>query len=104
MLFRSDLASSIEPSLDNDTDLSSASRAGDLGISASYMSVASIQATTNHLMIVLPTLLLSIILVLKPHSIGTHVLLGVLQCKAIVFHPHVTRDLNMETVLLKGQV
>ena len=52
-----------------------AARAWDLGASASTMSVADFQAAADRLKIVLPTLLLSFILVLKAHSISMDVLL-----------------------------
>ena len=75
-----------------------AARAWDLGTSASAMSVA------NHLMIVLPTSLLLFILVLKAHSIGMDVLLGVHHHKALAFRAHVTRVSNQGSVLLQEQM
>ena len=68
-----------------------AARVGDLGASASTMSVADLQIAVNCLEIVLPTSLLSFILVLKAHSIGMDVLLGVHHHKALAFRAHVTR-------------
>ena len=79
-------------------------RAWDLGASASTMSVTDLQAAADRLKIVLPMSLLSIILVLKAHSIGMDVLLGVHHHKALAFRAHVTRVLNMESVLLEKQM
>ena len=73
-----------------------AARAWDLGASASTMSVADLQAAADRLKIVLPTSLLSFIFVLKAHSIGMDVLLGVHHHKALAFRAHVTRVSNME--------
>ena len=81
-----------------------AARAWDLGASASTMSVADLQAAADRLKIVLPTSLLSFILVLKAHSIGMDVLLGVHHHKALAFRAHVTRVSNMESVLLEEQM
>ena len=81
-----------------------AARAWDLGASASTMRVANLQAAADCLKIVLPTSLLSFILVLKAHSIGMDVLLGVHHHKALAFRAHVTRVSNMESVLLKEQM
>ena len=81
-----------------------ATRAWDLGASASTMSVADLQAAADCLKIVLPTSLLSFILVLKAHSIGMDVLLGVHHHKAFAFRAHVTRVSNMESVLLEEQI
>ena len=55
------------------------------------MSVANLQAVANCLKIVLPTSLLSIIVVLKAHSIGMDVLMGAHHHKALAFQAHVTR-------------
>ena len=68
------------------------------------MSVADLQAAADRLKIVLPTSLLSFILVLKAHSIGMDVLLGVHHHKALAFRAHVTRVSNMESVLLEEQM
>ena len=81
-----------------------ATRAWDLGASASSMSVADLQAAADRLKIVLPTSLLSFILVLKAHSISMDVLLGVCHYKAAAFRAYVTRVSNMESVLLKEQM
>ena len=81
-----------------------AARAWDLGASASTMSVAGLQAAAGCLKIVLPMSLLSFILVLKAHSIGMDVLLGVHHHKALAFRAHVTMVLNMESVLLEEQM
>jgi hypothetical protein len=80
-----------------------ATRAWDLGTSASTMSVADLQAVADRLKIFLPTSLLSFILVLKAHSIGMDVLLGVHHHKALAFRAHVTRVSNMESILLEDQ-
>ena len=56
------------------------------------------------LKIVLPTSLLSFILVLKAHSISMDVLLGVHHYKAAAFRAYVTRVSNMESVLLEEQM
>ena len=48
--------------------------------------------------------LLSFILVLKAHSVGMDMLLGVHHHKALTFQAHVTRVLNMESVLLEEQM
>ena len=68
------------------------------------MSVADLQDAANRLKIVLPTSLLSFILVLKAHSISMDVLLGVCHYKAAAFQAYVTRILHMESVLLKEQM
>ena len=68
------------------------------------MSVTDLQAAADRLKIVLPMLLLSFILVLKAQSIGMDVLLGVHHHKALAFRAHVTRVLNMESVLLEEQM
>ena len=57
----------------------------DLGASASTMSVANLQAAAYCLKIVLPTSLLSFILVLKAHSISIDVLIGVYHYKVVAF-------------------
>jgi hypothetical protein len=81
-----------------------AARAWDFGTSASTMSVANLQATAEHLKIVLPMSLLSFTLVLKAHSIGMDLILGVHHHKALAFCILVTRVSNMEIVLLKEQM
>ena len=81
-----------------------AARAWDLGASASTMSVVDLQAAADRLKIVLPTSLLSFILVLKAHSIGMDVLLGVHHYKAVAFRVYVTRVSHMESVLLEEQM
>ena len=81
-----------------------AARAWDLGASASTMSVADLQAAADRLKIVLPTSLLSFILVLKANSISMDVLLGVCHYKAVAFRAYVTRVSNMESVLLEEQM
>jgi hypothetical protein len=68
------------------------------------MSVANLQAAAGCLNIVLPMSLLSFLLVLKAHCIGMDVLLGVHHYKALAFQAHVTRVLNMESVLLEEQM
>ena len=77
-----------------------AARVWDLGASASTICVADLQAAADRLKIVLPTSLLSFILVLKAHSISMDVLLGVCQYKAAAFQAYVTRVSNMESVVL----
>ena len=64
-----------------------AARVWDLGASASAsaMSVAALQATAIRLKTVLLSSLLSFILVLKAHSIGMDVLMGVHHHKALAF-------------------
>jgi hypothetical protein len=81
-----------------------AARAWDLGASASTMSVADLQAAADRLKIVLPTSLLSFILVLKAHSVSMDVLLGVHHYKAAAFRAYVARVSNMESVLLEEQM
>ena len=65
------------------------------------MSVANLQAAAGCLNIVLPMSLLSFLLALKAHSIGMDMLLEVHHHKALTFRAHVTRALNMESILLK---
>ena len=78
-----------------------AAREWDLGANASTMTVLELQAAAEKLKMVLPTTLLSLILVLKAHSIGMDVLLGVDHAKAVAFRLYVQRLSNMETVLLE---
>ena len=78
-----------------------AARAWDLDAIASTTSMADLQATADCLKIVLPTSLLSFILVVKAHSISMDVLLGVYHYKAATFRAYTTRVSNMESVLLK---
>ena len=82
-------------------------RAWDLGANASTMSVVDLQAAADQLpqdCLVLPTSLLSFILVLKAHIIGMDVLLGVCHFKVVAFRAYVTRVSNMESILLKEQI
>ena len=79
-------------------------RAWEWGASASTKSVANLQAAAGCLKIALPTSLLLFIFILKAHSIGMYVLLGVHHHKALALSEHVTRVLNMATVLLKEQM
>ena len=68
------------------------------------MSVAELQAAADRLKVVLPTSLLSFILVLKAYSISMDVLLEVCHYKAAAFRAYVTRVSNMESILLKEQM
>ena len=81
-----------------------AARAWDFGASASTTRVTNLQAAAEHLKIVLPMSLISFILVLKAHSIGMDLILGVHHHKAFAFCILVTRVSNMEMVLLKEQM
>ena len=81
-----------------------AAQAWDLGASASTMSMSDLQAAANRLKIVLPTSLLSFILVMKAHSFSMDMLLGVCHYKAAAFRAYVTRVSNMESVLLEEQM
>ena len=81
-----------------------AARAWDLGASASTMSVANLQAAADCLKIVVPTSLLSFILVLKAYSIGMDKLFGVHHYKAIAFQAYVTRVSHVDSDLLIGQM
>ena len=65
------------------------------------MSVADFEAAANCLEIVLTTSLLSFNLVLKAHSIGMDVILGLHHHKALACGAHVTMVSNMEIVLLE---
>ena len=68
---------------------------------SNLQAVADLQAVAGCLNVVLPMLLLSFLLIPKAHSIGMNVLLVVHHHKALAFRAHVTRVLNMESVLLE---